>query len=58
MLPVDQWLTVVGVIENVRLDGLVDSREFRTVGAYYVPMEQGGIRSVSLSIRTSQEPRA
>ena len=30
-------MTVVGVVENVRLDGLVDGPGFRTVGAYYIP---------------------
>ncbi len=38
--PREEWMTVVGVIENVRLDGLVDGPGFRTVGAYYLPLAQ------------------
>jgi predicted permease len=54
--PRDQWMTVVGVVENVRLDGLVDGAGFRTVGAYYLPLEQSVVRNVALAVRTSQEP--
>jgi predicted permease len=54
--PVDEWLTVVGVVETVRLDGLVDGRDFRTVGAYYMPLEQSFVRSLTLAVRTAQEP--
>jgi predicted permease len=54
--PRDQWMTVVGVVENVRLDGLVDGAVFRTVGAYYIPLEQRFARTVALAVRTSQEP--
>ncbi len=53
--PRDQWLTVVGVIEDVRLAGLVDSTE-RRVGAYYSPMSQGAPRGMSLAVRTAQDP--
>ena len=56
--PMEEWLTVVGVVENVRLDGLVDGPEFRTVGAYYLPLDQSFIRTVTLAVRTSQEPTA
>jgi predicted permease len=54
--PRDQWMTVVGVVEHVRLDGLVDGPGFRTVGAYYMPLDQGPLRNVSIAVRTSQEP--
>jgi predicted permease len=53
--PRDEWLTVVGVVENVRLDGLVDGSGFRTVGAYYMPMAQAVVRTVNLAVRTSQD---
>ena len=63
--PRDQWMTVVGVVENVRLDGLVDGAGFRTVGAYYLPLEQSfngaeafAFRTVALAVRTAQEPTA
>jgi len=54
--PRDQWMTVVGVVENVRLDGLVDGPGFRTVGAYYLPLAQSFVRNLALAVRTAQEP--
>jgi predicted permease len=54
--PRAEWMTVVGVVENVRLDGLVDGAGFRTVGAYYTPVDQEVVRNVNLAIRTAQEP--
>jgi predicted permease len=56
--PLDQWLTVVGVVENVRIDGIVDGPGFRTVGAYYMPLAQGDARTLTLAVRTVQEPTA
>jgi predicted permease len=54
--PREEWMTVVGVIENVRLDGLVDGPGFRTVGAYYLPLAQSTVRTLTLAVRTAQEP--
>jgi predicted permease len=54
--PREQWMRVVGVVENVRLDGLVDGPAFRTVGAYYMPIAQNEVRSLTLVARTGQEP--
>lgn len=56
--PRDEWMRVVGVVENVRLDGLVDGPAFRTVGAYYQPIAQSGARSMTLAVRTSLAPPA
>jgi len=56
--PRNEWMTVIGVIENVRLDGLVDGPGFRTVGAYYLPLEQQVQRGVTLAVRTAQTPTA
>jgi predicted permease len=56
--PREDWLTVVGVVERVRLDGLVDGAGFRTVGAYYMPLEQNAVRTLALAVRTGQEPTA
>ena len=53
--PREQWLTVVGVVENVRLDGLIDGPGFRTVGAYYLPVAQNVVRNVNLAVRTAQD---
>jgi predicted permease len=58
MPPADRMMTVVGVVENVRLDGLVDGPGFRTVGAYYMPLEQTPVRSLGLTVRTAQTPTA
>lgn len=56
--PRDEWFTVVGVVENVRLDGLVDGPGFRTVGSYYMPMAQNSSRTIALAVRTGVEPTA
>jgi predicted permease len=54
--PKDQWLTVVGVVEDVRLDSLVDGAVFKTVGAYYLPLSQATASTVTLAVRTAGEP--
>ncbi|HUE84509.1 MAG TPA: ABC transporter permease [Vicinamibacterales bacterium] len=54
--PREQWMTVIGVVEHVRLDGLVDGPGFRTVGAYYLPYDQNPSRNIALAVRTSQDP--
>ncbi len=56
--PREEWMTVVGVVENVRLDGLVDGAGFRTVGAYYLPLDQASARTLTLAVRTGVEPTA
>jgi hypothetical protein len=54
--PREEWMRVIGVVENVRLDGLVDGPAFRTVGVYYMPIAQSESRGVTLAVRTAQEP--
>jgi putative ABC transport system permease protein len=54
--PREEWMRVVGVVENVRLDGLVDGPQFRTVGVYYMPVAQSGSRALTLTVRTGQDP--
>ncbi len=56
--PDDQWLTVVGVVETVRLRSLVEGERTSRVGAYYFPYAQRPVRSFALAIRTTQEPTA
>jgi predicted permease len=56
--PRDQWMTVVGVVEEVRVTGLVDGPGFRTVGAYYRPIDQVPPRTLSLAVRTVQDPES
>jgi predicted permease len=54
--PRDQWFTVVGVVEDVRLAGLVDRADLKRVGTYYFPLRQSVNRGVGLAVRTAQEP--
>jgi predicted permease len=56
--PREQWMTVVGVVQEVRIDGLVDGPAFRTVGAYYLPMDQDPVRNLALAVRTTQDPKS
>jgi len=50
-----QMMTVVGIIEPMRLRGLVDAGAQR-VGAYYSPMQQVPSRNLGIAIRTTQAP--
>jgi predicted permease len=56
--PRDQWFTVVGVVKDVRITGLVDTADFKRVGAYYFPMTQWPASSVALAVRTGVDPQA
>jgi predicted permease len=49
-----RWLTVVGVVGEVKLQALVASQE--PVGAYYFPYDQSAARTVTFAIKTSTEP--
>jgi predicted permease len=49
-----RWLTVVGVVDEVRMAGLVTSNE--RVGAYYFPIAQEPIRSITLVVKTAADP--
>jgi putative ABC transport system permease protein len=50
-----QMLTIVGIIEPMRLRGLVDSQT-QKIGAYYSAMRQVPSRNLGLAIRTTQAP--
>jgi predicted permease len=54
----DQMLTVVGVIAEMRLTGLVDAGGFQRPGAYYFPYRQRPLRTVGLAVRGGSDPRA
>jgi predicted permease len=56
--PEDQMLTVVGVIRDMRLVGLIDPPAVRLAGAYFLPFRQNPSRSLNLAVRASQEPAA
>ncbi|HEX6163461.1 MAG TPA: FtsX-like permease family protein, partial [Vicinamibacterales bacterium] len=52
--PEDQMLTIVGVIEPMKLRSLIDGQ--LTVGAYFSPMRQGPARTLGIAIRTALAP--
>jgi predicted permease len=54
--PNTQWITVVGVVGEARLAGLVNSDT--RVGAYYFPASQDMFRTMSLAVRTAGDPLA
>ncbi len=49
--PNTKWLTVVGVVKEVQLDGLATDRP--AVGAYYFPFTQSSQNGFLLAVRTS-----
>jgi predicted permease len=54
--PRDQWYTVVGVVEDVRLAGLVDRIDFKRVGTYYFPLAQADARALGFAVCSAQDP--
>lgn len=54
--PNQQWFTVVGVVGETKMAGLVTDDD--RAGTYYFPMAQDGTRSLSLAVRTSTDPVA
>jgi predicted permease len=52
--PDTQWITVVGIVANVRQRGLVAEDE--GIGAYYFPHTQKPSRSLTLVARTASDP--
>jgi predicted permease len=48
------WITVVGVIGDTKMAGLVSSDT--RFGTYYFPLKQGEVRTSTLAIRTSGDP--
>jgi len=51
----DQMMSIVGVIEPMRLRGLVDGQG-QQVGAYYSAMRQAPARTLGIAIRTAVAP--
>jgi predicted permease len=50
-----QMMTIIGVIEPMRLRGLVDTQA-QQVGTYYSPLAQMSPRTLGVAIRTTQAP--
>ena len=51
----EQLMTIVGIIEPIRLRGLVDTQA-QKMGAYYSALRQAPGRTLGLAIRTAQAP--
>ena len=54
--PNARWYTVVGVVSEVRMSGLIETED--RPGAYYFPASQDPSRFLTLTIRTAGEPLA
>jgi len=53
----DQLMTIVGIIEPMRLRALVDTQAQKT-GAYFFPFAQSTARTLGVAIRTTQSPES
>jgi predicted permease len=54
----DQMLTIVGVIRDMRLVGMIDSPSVQRAGAYYFPFSQAPSGAINFALRTAQEPES
>ena len=54
--PNQRWLTVIGVVGETKMAGLVTSET--RVGTYYFPASQASLRSMTLAVRASGDPLA
>ncbi|HVJ27304.1 MAG TPA: FtsX-like permease family protein, partial [Vicinamibacterales bacterium] len=52
--PGTKWITVVGVVPETRMAGLVTSET--RVGTYYFPMTQSAMGTMTLAVRTAGDP--
>jgi predicted permease len=52
----DQMMTIVGIIEPMRLRGLVESAGERRVGNYFWPVKQQPASVFGMALRTAQAP--
>ena len=53
-----QMMTIVGIIEPMRLRGLVEGAGERRVGNYSWPLNQRPARALGIAVRTAQAPEA
>jgi predicted permease len=53
----DQLMTIVGIVEPMRLRALVDTQAQKT-GTYFFPLAQSLARTLGLAIRTTQSPES
>jgi putative ABC transport system permease protein len=52
----DQMLTIVGIIQPIRLRGLVEPAEMSRTGTYYSALRQTPGRTLGVAVRTEQAP--
>ncbi|MEX1128882.1 MAG: ABC transporter permease [Vicinamibacterales bacterium] len=52
--PNTRWITVVGVVGETKMAGLVTSET--RMGTYYFPMSQAPLRTMTLAVRTAGDP--
>ncbi len=52
------WLHVVGVVGDVRLQSLTTGGRSGGLGAYYLPLAQSPVRSLGIALRSTQPPDA
>ena len=48
--------TIVGIIQPMRLRGLVEPREMGRTGTYYISLRQSPARNLGVAVRTEQAP--
>jgi predicted permease len=53
----DQLMTIVGIIETMRLRGMVDNQP-QKVGTYFFPLAQSQVRTLGIAMRTAVDPEA
>jgi len=53
-----QMMTIVGVIQPIRLRGMVESASVSRTGAYYGTVRQGPPRTLGVAVRTAQAPES
>jgi len=56
--PEDEWLTVVGLVKPMRLQGIVSNGGYGFLGTYFLSHRQFPERHVTLALRTQQDPPA
>jgi len=54
--PPDEWLTVVGLVKPMRLQGIVSNGGYGVFGTYFLSSRQFPERHVTLALRTQQDP--
>jgi putative ABC transport system permease protein len=54
--PEDEWLTVVGLVKPMRLQGIVSNGGYGVFGTYFISYRQFPERHVTLALRTQQDP--